>query len=142
MEPSRTVKSQKKTFRKELSGDANRIEVEIRWDDECGNGHNTFAITGTFTDKNGRKSYGCIHDEIREYYPELAKYIQWHLWSIEGGVHMINNAVYLAGDRNCWGYQPGDPVRYDYHIYFGNSPIPHSIDKRTYEFIVTEFQSL
>lgn len=44
------VKKQRKTygprFYKE-HGNELRIIAEVRHDDECGNGHNTFSITGT-----------------------------------------------------------------------------------------------
>lgn len=85
----------------------------IRYDDRCGNGHNTFAITGDLYDtstvvrsepsivhKNGKRlwlgSCGCIHDDISERLPELAKYIKWHLVSTDGPMHYIANSMYHA----------------------------------------------
>jgi hypothetical protein len=90
------------------------IEVEVRHDDQCGNGHNTFAITGmVFRGKPHRDKYGilrsepvrcgCIHDEVAEHFPELKPLLKWHLCSTDGPIHYFDNTIYLAGDRDCWG---------------------------------------
>lgn len=39
-------------------------------------------------------SYGQMHKYIEKHFPELAKYLKWHLTSIEGPVHYIANTVY------------------------------------------------
>jgi hypothetical protein len=46
---SKLVKSQYKTFEKDIMVDnkEGKIKIKIRYDDECGNGHNSFAITGS-----------------------------------------------------------------------------------------------
>ena len=90
-----------------------KIVVEMRFNDECKNGHDTFAITGTIYQKPSyRNSFdeekdwvagGCIHDEIRKHFPELSKYIKWQLCSTDGPMHYVANTVYHAGDRDCWG---------------------------------------
>ncbi len=67
------------------------LTINIRYDDECGNGHNTFAITGTTPD-----TCGCIHDVIVRAMPELEPLIKWHLMSSDGPLHYIANAVYHA----------------------------------------------
>ena len=55
-----------------------------------------FSITGTIGP--GFKMGGCIHDEIEEYFPDLAKYIKWHLCSMnDGPMHYIENSLYHAG---------------------------------------------
>lgn len=88
-----------------------RLEVKIRYDDECNNGHNTFAITGTMYSSNGRViGGGCLHDEIVKSFPELKKYIKFHLMSSNGPLHYIANSLYWAecGNLNnfrqsaCW----------------------------------------
>ena len=67
------TKNQKQHFTKrvDIDGTPCKMTVQVRFDDECGNGHNTFAITadirGRFIDMGG-----CLHDEIREHFPELA----------------------------------------------------------------------
>ena len=82
------------------------IIVNIRYDDECNNGHNTFSITGdvykagkAHTDRNFIMG-GCIHDIIEKYFPSLRKYIKWHLTSSDGPMYYIANTVYLAGDKD------------------------------------------
>lgn len=106
-----------KTFSK--NGKEYTIEAEVRHDDSCGNGHNTFAITGSiFRGIPRRDSYGilrtepvscgCIHEEIAEHFPELRHLIKWHLCSTDGPLHYIANTTFLAGDRDPWGLREGE----------------------------------
>lgn len=90
-----------------------KVVVSIHYNDKYENGHNTFSITGAIVVKkqNGcweDYSCGCIHDEIEKHFPELKKYIKWHLMSSDGPMHYVNNTLYLAGDRDCWGNRRGD----------------------------------
>ena|SRR5579864_7669255 len=60
-EQSTLTKSQKKTFGpKPISGwgTGALIKAEVRYDDECGNGHNSFSITGTIYIPGDRESPG------------------------------------------------------------------------------------
>lgn len=108
--------------------------VEIRYDDECGNGHNTFAITADVRIP-GRREYGCMHEEIAKYFPELAKYIKWHLVSSDGPMHYVGSVLYFAGDRDCWGHYKGQPYNYVTSIHFGNNPIKHKFGKQFTQFL-------
>ena len=103
------IKDQKQHFTKRVDIDGTPCEmtVRVRFDDECGNGHNTFAITA---DIRGRHidMGGCLHDEIREHFPELAHLIRWHLVSTDGPMHYIANTTYLASDRDHWGLKAGE----------------------------------
>jgi len=87
--------------------------VSIRHDDECGNGHNTFSITaeiykgGTCDDRTFQAG-GCLHDEIREHFPEFSHLIKWHLTSTHGPLHYIPNTTYLAGSVE-WNGEPKKP---------------------------------
>ena len=91
---------------KTLTGTHNGHDViaTVRHDDQCGNGHNTFAITADVyesgkphTDRH-MVGCGCVHDEITEAIPELAPLIKWHLTSTDGPMHYIANTVYHASD--------------------------------------------
>jgi hypothetical protein len=86
------------------------IVAEMRFDDDCGNGHNSFAITAEIFRPGARdcEACGCLHDEVAEYFPELAPLIKWHLTSSDGPLHYIANTVYHAGDRDCWGLRKGE----------------------------------
>jgi len=103
------TKDQKQHFTKQIDIDGTPCEmtVQLRFDDQCGNGHNTFAITA---DIRGRHidMGGCLHDEIREHFPELAHLIRWHLVSTDGPMHYIANTTYLASDRDHWGLKVGE----------------------------------
>ena len=113
------TKKQVKTFKKVYveNGREYILIAEVRYDDECGNGHNTFTITGEiWRAKKGQpigrdcESCGCIHEDIAKRLPELAPYIKWHLVSSDSPMHYIANTVYHAqgyGPRYAWIYYTG-----------------------------------
>ncbi len=86
------------------------IRATVRYDDQCGNGHNSFSITGEIYKPGGLDfdSGGCIHDEIAKAFPELAPYIKWHLCSSDGPMHYVANTVFRASDRDHWGLRKGE----------------------------------
>ncbi len=110
------VKSQKKTFGPRFyteNGRQYRITAKVRYDDQCGNGHNTFSITADIDEKSvyGQEwrdsSGGCCHDEVAKHFPELAPLIKWHLTSSDGPMHYVANTVYHAtehGPTSAWVY--------------------------------------
>lgn len=109
---SKTVKNQVIKLEKIIGNFG--IQVKVRWDDNCGNGHNTFSITGTCGSKSkGRLSEheeyffidgirfnyecgGCIHDEVEKYFPELKHLIKYHLCSSNAPMYFFENAQYHA----------------------------------------------
>ena len=99
------------------NGETFRITANVRHDDECGNGHNSFSVTGDIERKQGRRwveeSGGCIHDEIARHFPEIAHLIKWHLCSTDGPLHYVANTVYLAGDRDHYGRKEGKERQLD-----------------------------
>lgn len=135
------TKHQVKTFRKDFFDGEQPITliIELRYDDKCSNGHNSFAITGelyeayrqpgekTVQHSSGKKlwlnSCGCLHDDIAKYFPEYSKYIKWHLCNSDGPLGYIENTLYLAGDRDCWGKIKGEVSAYDEKVFFGDFPI-------------------
>ena len=102
------------------NGENYRITATVRHDDECGNGHNSFSVTGEIERKQGRRwledSGGCIHDEIARHFPEIAHLIKWHLCSTNGPLHYVDNTVYLAGDRDHNGGREGEPMWSDFYV--------------------------
>lgn len=118
------TKKQVKAFKKAYMEDGQEyvLIAKVRYDDECGNGHNTFAITGEiWRAKQGQpigrdcESCGCIHEDIAKRLPELAPYIKWHLTSSDGPMYYIANTVYHAqsyGPQYAWVYYTGpqDPL--------------------------------
>lgn len=104
------------------------IRAEVRFDDSCGNGHESFAITGDVRNRTGRDvAFGCLHDDIAKAFPELAPLIQWHLTSTDGPMHYIANTVYHAGNRDHNGKLEGEPFRFETRIHFGANPIKHKL---------------
>ena len=115
-EASVLTEKQEKLFRKDYSN-GKVIVVNVRYDDRCINGHNTFAITADvyephanrgeptlINDKTKKKvwlsSCGCQHDLIRKHFPELAHLIKWHLTSADGPMHYIANTLYWVKEGN------------------------------------------
>ena len=101
------TKSQFQTFTKKINYDGTDciMSVTLRYDDEHNNGHNTFSITGSI--KGGRRERfgyeidlsGCIHDEIKKYFPEFAHLIKWHLCGSQQPMYYIENTLYFATDK-------------------------------------------
>lgn len=122
------IKHQTKEIRKEYwagRGERRLLVVKLRYDDDCGNGHNSFAITGhiysskrpnsrdgveRFADgkRCGWTAGGCLHEEIAAQCPELAPFIKWHLTSSDGPMHYKANALYWAGHCGVWGSDTGE----------------------------------
>lgn len=118
-------------------GQGAAIWVHLRYDDECGNGHNTFAITGTVRVPKRREPVagGCLHEEIAAAFPELEPLIKWHLCSSDGPMHYLSNTLYLAGERDCHGKLKGEPYQYETQIHFGENPIKHKFGRRFTQFL-------
>lgn len=74
-------------------------KVVLRYDDRCGNGHNTFSITVSSKAQYRNSFGGCMHDEIRKVFPEYRHLIKWHLVSVDGPMHYIANTLYFAQDQ-------------------------------------------
>ena len=112
---STLTKSQTQTYGPIIyaeNGETYRITAKVRYDDQCGNGHNTFAITGEIDQKAGGRwrecSGGCLHDEISRFFPALSPFVKWHLVSSEMPSHYVKNSAYFAGERDCWGLLKGE----------------------------------
>lgn len=115
MTTSQLIKDQKKVYGPKFyteNGTRYRVTATVRYDDQCGNGHNSFAITGNQErHERGRweeDSCGCLHEIIAKQFPELAPYIKWHGMNSDGPTHYVENTVYHAGDRDCWGLRKGE----------------------------------
>lgn len=112
---SALVKSQFKKYGPKVyaeGGEKYRITATVRYDDEFGNGHNSFSVTADIDcqDSRGRwvdDSGGCCHDEIAKHFPDLAPVIKWHLTISDGPMHYLANTVYHAtqhGPEMAWVY--------------------------------------
>jgi hypothetical protein len=81
------------------------LSVEMRFDDNCKNGHASFAITGDVRisgtpDDKGWITGGRLHEDIAKTFPELAAFIPWHLTSTDGPMHYIANTLYFVKEGN------------------------------------------
>lgn len=86
----------------------------IRFDDECGNSHNTFSITGEVYEKTRKRDLdkwdlrlidgvyyemvagGCIHDVISQRFPQFKHLIKYHLCIANSPMHYKANTKYFA----------------------------------------------
>jgi hypothetical protein len=97
------------------------LQVELSFDDECKNGHSSFAITAEvrIPGRRDAEACGCLHSEISEVFPELAPLIKWHLVSTGGPMHYLANTIYHAdehGPKSAWVYftaPAADPLGLD-----------------------------
>lgn len=113
------------------------LRVEMHFDDDCGNGHNTFAMTAEVREQGARDiaAGGCLHDDIARIFPELAPLIKWHLVSTDGPMHYVANALYHAGDRDHSGKRKGEPRAWESVLQFGENPIKHKLRKAFVQFL-------
>lgn len=133
---SKLTYNQKKEFSKSIDSKT-KIQVCLRYDDQCKNGHNTFSITGSIYENGTRVSGGCIHEEIEKYFPEFKHLIKWHLMSSDGPMHYLENTLFLASDKDCWGKRKGEPLSYEKRLYFKDFPIQQKVDSKLIAFIET-----
>ncbi len=135
------TKKQKKVFGPVVFKQDGRhysITATVQYDDECGNGHNSFSITGEIWrclpdgTRTGRdcESCGCIHEDIAQHFPVLAPLIKWHLCSSDGPLHYLANTLYLAGDKDYNGLRKGEfrQMKDKQGVPFWMPDIPKDID--------------
>ncbi len=81
-----------------------RVRAEVRYDDSCGNGHNTFSITGVISEFRGRRFYdvgwGQVMEQISKHIPKLRPLLKWHLCSSDGPMHYVANTIYHVKEGN------------------------------------------
>lgn len=104
---------------KDIEG--NTLIIEIRLDDECKNGHQDFAITGSGFQKGKPMTDryhiygGCCHDEIIAARPDLKIFVDLHLSDYEGiPMYAAENGFYhlRAGFNN----EPPESLQFKTHF--------------------------
>lgn len=95
------MKTNNLTFKTSKQIKGGRIEVDIRLNDECKNGHQDFAITGSIYEHPTSKAErylagcGCIHEDIEKHFPEFKTFINLHLCDYKGiPMHCVANGFY------------------------------------------------
>lgn len=91
---STLVYDQKIFFEKETN--EGKVKVHIRYDDECGNGHNSFSMVACAYNWSCPAGHPSTDKLFRTYFPHLQKYRKWHLCSSDGPIHYIENTIYWA----------------------------------------------
>jgi hypothetical protein len=123
----------------EVARPEGKMVVQLRYDDECGNGHNTFSMTATLYSGRREDGGGCCHDEITKYRSDLIPYVKWHLCSSNGPLHYLANSLYLASDKDHYGYRKGEPCRWEEKIKFGDFPMLFTVDKAMRSLLKSDF---
>ena len=87
------------------------MAVNIRHDDQCNNGRNSFSVTAEIFVPGFRdiEAGGQLTDEIRQLFPELAPLLRWHLCDTHGPLYYISNTLYWLGYQGFCGTGAGDP---------------------------------
>jgi hypothetical protein len=119
-------------------GPGGRIVVEVKFDDQCANGHQTFHITADVTTTSSRArrdiaAGGCMHEAIEQVFPELAPLIKWHHCTTDGPLHYIANTTYHASNRDHYGRAAGEANSWKHAVLFGSSPVSHDLDEKLIE---------
>lgn len=116
---------QKKVKFYKENGISYKMVVKIRYDDQCGNGHNSFAITCIIFEKIGSRfrefAGGCCHDEIAKHFPEIKSLIKWHLCNVDAPMHYIANTLYHISDKDCQGLKAGEFCSFTYDVKTGDN---------------------
>ncbi len=136
---SKLTKKQVKTYGPKIyseNGSRYAITATVRYDDQCGNGHNSFSITADIRENHREYMGGCCHEEVAKHFPELAPFIKWHLTSSDGPMHYVANTLYHASDKDCWGFRKGEVKSWDLVCRFDAVPITHKISESLRSFIV------
>lgn len=139
MEKSILTKNQKiKVERRKINfwGENCYIYPTIRYDDECGNGHNTFSITCDIKNTSGGwQAGGCLHDEFANAYPEYAHLIKWHLCSSNEPLYYLENTLYHANTSTSSKYKAGEPNKWEKRLKFKDSNIAFKFDEDFLKFL-------
>jgi hypothetical protein len=69
------------------------LKVTISWQSR-GNDRNYFSIAS---------QHGCDHETISKVFPELRKYIKFHLFDEVGPLHYLENSLYHAANQDLAG---------------------------------------
>lgn len=86
-----------------------KLNIDIRLNDECKNGHEDFSITGSYWSKEN-KGYeadggGCIHDTILAVRPELKIFVDLHLCDRKGvPMYAVDNGMYFLFKEKKYDY--------------------------------------
>jgi hypothetical protein len=114
-----------------------QITVEVRFDDQCKNGKQSFAVTAEIK-RPGRRDVeacGCLHDEIVQVFPELASLIRWHLFDTAGPMHYVANTCYHASNLDHYGRAAGEPCAWEHGVRFDDVPVTFTVGAKLFEFL-------
>lgn len=114
--------------------------AEIRMDDQCKNGHNTFHVSADIRLLNTRgDAVGeTIHGGsacVSETFPEIAHLTPWSGASTDQPLHYIANTVYHASNRDPNGKEAGEPYRFEKRVFFDAVPVAHKLPQKFIAYI-------
>lgn len=89
-----------------------RYTLKARWGVD--NGRHTFSIgieierAGAYMGHWNKVGSSRSPELMAQLWPEHLRALDYHLVSLSGPLHYIANTVYLAGIRDCFGWEPGE----------------------------------
>jgi len=107
----------RKTWTKNYREDGKEYTITATANFESLSGqHPYFSITGDIKQGTRWESGGCLHDEIIKHFPNLRKYIKFHLVSTDEPMHYLANSLYWAGLQGWTDGKKNSPPNYDYLV--------------------------
>jgi len=130
-------------FDTESEGREYRSVATLRFDDQCGNGHQTFSITGRISERRAGSrtapwqvsSSGCVHEDIARRFPQYAHLIKWHGTTTAGPLYYVENTTYNAGNLDSRGKLEGEPWAWDDHAQFDDFAITYPLKEGLKEWL-------
>lgn len=114
------IKKQRKIIKSSFI-DNEMVDLEVSYDDNCGNKHNTFSLTHNayvahlvnkeenIYRKGSHLSCGVASKELLEkFFPEYAHLEKFHGCTSHGPLYYLGNTLYHVGDKDCWGMKKGE----------------------------------
>lgn len=95
-------------------GDGVVVRSCVGWDDECGNGHNSFSVDQVVSIRKRQDGDPLewyereIHPLTFPEFPAFHGCEKWHLFGPDGPMYYLENTIFHADDRDCWGLRKGE----------------------------------
>lgn len=70
-----------------------------------------FALKSPYADVWRKAGTTRSPELMQKLWPEHVRALTYHLCSLKGPLHYLENSLYLAGTRDCFGWEPGEQRR-------------------------------
>ena len=94
-----------------FQGGVGKLVIDIGYDDDCGNGHNSFYMSSTMY-RDDINQQGCNKEDIANYGGEYADLLKWNSMTSEGPLYYIDNTHSHATNKDGNGLLKGEYSAY------------------------------